>query len=160
MKRIPETALRQRLYTEAHQTRPPFSPLLHERIMTALRASTCADPSQLPIDKSTIESPNRRINWRIVIPLAAAAALALATWHSLRPAPTPEDGPPQPIAVQNLPSLPTVPTDLLDPVRQLTPSADTLDQAKFAYLDRDARRLALFVADQLPTFTPEEKSPK
>ena len=121
-----------------------FSPLLHQRIMTKLRQEGLA---------ATPVTPELGLSWwRIAMPLAVAAALALAAWIVLRP--TPAEPAPNPIAndphgTLNLPQITVSP-------QRLDATTSALEERKYAYLDRDAKKLLAFVADQLPSL-PETK---
>jgi hypothetical protein len=137
-----------RLREEAKHARDEmtFSPLLHQRLMTALHQHGLAAE----------ELPLRRYPWlwRVGLPLAAAAVVALATWLLLRPAtekpasrivenPHPPTPAPSVLPVPEIPGG-TASQDLAEFTTQ------ALDRGKFAYLDRDAERLLTFVARQLP----------
>jgi hypothetical protein len=144
----PLDAVENRLLEEARELRggTAFSPLLHEKIMASLRQSGLA-PSAAPPRREAARF------WRIAVPGAIAAAIAIATWMALRP---PQAQPAQVITVASRPGpMPEIPLPQLN-----SPSTDVataaLERGQFAYLDRDANRLFTFVADQIPSF-PEHK---
>jgi hypothetical protein len=150
MNRNAPKAVDHQLENEARNIRRQngFSPLLHERCMDALRRHGLpADTASLPHRPTTL--------WRFALPLGIAAAAAFATWLFLHTPTTPST--PQPEIVQTAP-LPSLPENLTHP---LTPAldpdlaastSDSLEQRKYAYLDRDAQRLFTFVANQFPDF--------
>ena len=120
--------------------RPQYSPLLHQRILSALQEGG------LPVDAS---QPRRRVTvWRIGVPVGIAAAIAVATWIALQPPPVAQ---PAPGFAGSKPT-PQPKVAVSQPVPDTTDVATAaLDKGKFAYLDRDASRLFTFVADQIPS---------
>jgi hypothetical protein len=136
MKRAVRMRLEETLRSESRRALPAFSPALHQRVMGALR--TQGLPHEAP---RTTTRP--RSLWRIGIPLALAAGLALAAWIILRPAPpaAPKD---------TLVIAPTPPSIKLPDLQPAASPDDILASRKYAYLDRDAKKLWTFVADQLP----------
>lgn len=147
MKRDVMQDVESRLRAEAKMMREKdgFSPLLHERIMAKLRAEGLR---AVPI------TPEPGVSWwRYAGPVAAAAGVALAAWLILRPAavepaPRPVAGGSEHIMV-NMPQIAVT-------QRPLDATTSALEERKYAYLDRDARKLLVFVADQLPSL-PEGK---
>jgi hypothetical protein len=90
--------------------------------------------------------------------------VAVGTWLMVRTPETPvEPGPPIATARGT-----EIPGDLVPVIQPRVPDSTTgmLVERKYAYLDRDARRLLIFVADQFPEFpgpqAPEngEREPK
>jgi hypothetical protein len=150
MKMPASDPVEERLRAEADSLRQVngFSPLLHQRIMTALRQQGL---SGMPVQ------PEKPRLWRYVGPIAVAAAVGLAAWITFQPATTDPgsklvNNPPAKTPELITPRSPVVP-----PVPQVTfaasmaPSTSALEKRKYAYLDRDARKLFSFVANQLPS---------
>jgi hypothetical protein len=134
----------EQLRQEAHDDPTPitFSPLLHERIMSALRRHGLSPEKLTP--------PTQAWFRRAAIPLGIAAALAVAAGLFWPPASNP---PPEVLAVRT-----TQPTLVLPPESPAAPepddlalAANTLSRGKYAYLDRDAEKLFRFVTSQLPS---------
>jgi hypothetical protein len=124
--------LKTRLQTEAAADAPAFSPLLHERIMQTLRTRASA-PAPLAAARGPF--------WTY-----AAASLLLAaagiTFYIYQPAT---------VAPQKIVQIPT-PIELSTPVQNLlTPAVQSVDDAKYAYLDHDAKNFVTFLASQLPS---------
>ena len=139
-KRTDQDALARKLKAQGLAQTPEFSPLLHERVMAGLRALESAQAHE--------DSAGR--SWRVVrvgLGFAAAAAIGVAAWVALKPSTLPEQRAPEIVQNQDV-----APPTLVTPVQQLLGGAKTLEEGKYGYLDRDAQRLAIFVADQLPTF--------
>jgi hypothetical protein len=137
----PARLLGQRLRDEGHALMPPFSPLLHERTMAHLRAH--AGPA---LD---LAGPPRPVALRWAVRAAAAAAIAAVAWIALKPhAASPVD--PRPGPIVQVPSI--TPDAVVHQVSRTVglPTAAAWEEAKYGYLDKDVRRLALFVADQIP----------
>src|SRR5436190_13750526 len=124
-KRLRETAQQER-------TGANFSPLLHERLMGALRREGLA--------AETLQPETRHWIWRVAVPVGIAAAVSALVWL-LQPAP---EKPSQPMAID----LPTVksplpmptPPSLSMPQDVNLAANDALNRGKYAYLDRDAQK--------------------
>jgi hypothetical protein len=130
--------LKSQLHSEAGLP-PAFSPLLHERIMSTLHTATI--PTHQPATPHYFR--------RSLIAVAATLLLAATAYLALRQQPS-QTPPPNPIVIEQPPTIePTEPLDLL--ARATAPAAETLHEARFAYIDHDAKRLMVFLADQLPT---------
>jgi len=142
MKRFEMTALDSALQREARQIRQKngFSLVLHQRLMQALRAGGL--PAETP------ETHRRHWSYRIGIPLGLAAAVALGAWLIVR-TPEPAIVPKQQMVYDTVPNIPANPI-------VVAPKTTALEERKYAYLDRDAQRLLMFVADQLPDL-PQQK---
>jgi hypothetical protein len=140
------TDLAARLHREAAETAPDFSPLLHARIMRRVTSGDVAGDA-LPIDRP-------RSHRLLIGALAAAASVALLLmlhpWSS--PTSTTQMTRPSPV-VSTQPHLPLPQfAILIDAVT--APASAQLDDARFAYLDRDARHLTEFMmqrVDVLPS---------
>jgi hypothetical protein len=121
-----------RLHDDAEIDAPDFSDMLHIRLMAAVcRENLRAAPAPSSI-------------WRFAIPTIATAIIAIASaiWFSKRSTPIP---PPTDLAVlPTIPSLEQVVRETADPMRQ------KLKDARFAYLDRDGKRLARFLWRSVP----------
>ena len=139
MKRVNNQFLEQSLRNEAQRIRahsPSFSQELHDRMINALRTAGLPQESE--------ENPSHRWSiWRIAAPLGLAAAVALGAWLLIK-APAP---PPAPAPELAIPSVPKIELQ-----NRVAPAEAALDQQKYAYLDRDAQNLVIFIADQLPQF--------
>jgi hypothetical protein len=127
---------------EAIRDRNGFSRLLHERCMDTLRRRGL---------HGAAEEPERaRRLWRLAVPLGVAAAAALAAWLILHPPQTPQTPVPEMVQIQPTPVLPSpIGREIQGPARA---TSDSLEERKYAYLDRDAQRLLTFLANQLPDF--------
>jgi hypothetical protein len=148
MKRIAKDAVERRLADEARSIRAMdgFSTALHEHIMESLRRQGL----------SGAEAPPSRNPWywRAAVPLGLAAAVALGAWLILR-TPDMRDQPPQAVVETNVPPLPAHMLPGID-TKVTAPTTSALDAGKYAYLDRDAHKLFIFVADQLPDFSEQK----
>jgi len=148
MKRMPQDAVERRLMEEARslRERDGFSPDLHAHMMESLRRRGLGDAADPPSRHPWF--------WRAAVPLGVAAAVALAMWLIVRPSDV--SHPPQDaVAGGKVPELPAQLVPSID-AQVAAPTVRTLEEGKYAYLDRDARKLMLFVADQLPDF-PQQK---
>ena len=148
MKRTLKDAVERRLTEEARSISDldGFSTALHERIMESLRRRGLGD---------TEAAPSRNPwYWRAAVPLGLAAAVALGVWLNLR-TPDQRDQPQTAIVETNIPTLPAHILPGLDP-KVATPTTNALEAGKYAYLDRDAHKLIIFVADQLPDFSEQK----
>ncbi len=140
MKRIEDKEWERRLREEASLERPAFSMPLHEKVMGALRAEGL---------RTEEEKPDGRWKWRIALPAGLAAAAALGVWVLVHSGNRPADNTGR-IVKDPVPAVP----EIVEPVRAHlgSPAAEALEEGKYAYLDRDAERLVVFVARQIPTF--------
>ena len=119
---------------------PAFSPQLHARIMRAVKSSSAGN-----VEMRRMNARRYRINWpllAIVFPGMAAlivvAASILFLWYPARV--------PVNTGVARMPSLPPI----RNPVASLSgPVASSLADARFAYLDRDARNVMHYMAGQM-----------
>ena len=139
MKRAQLEKLQSALQEDARRNTPAFSSPLHQRILDALRNEGLPQPAP----RAQHAPAWRSRAWRIGIPLAMAAGLAVAAWIILKPAPT---TPSKPMVER-----PTVPPIEIPEIRTAAVPDDSLEAGKYAYLDRDAQKLWIFVANQLPT---------
>jgi hypothetical protein len=124
------------------RARDDFSRLLHERCMATLRREGLTGTGAVP--------GRRYVGWRAAVGIGVAAAVALGAWMMMRVPVTPES--PEPLIVT--PVKPEAPgnEDWQAGSPIALPAATVLDERKYAYLDRDAKRLLIFVADQFPEF--------
>jgi hypothetical protein len=118
-----------------------FSRLLHERCMAALRREGLTGAGAVPGEPFQW--------WRAAAGIGVAAALALGAWLIMRAPETPETPGPR-IVTPVEPKVPAIEEWQSSPIA--LPATTVLDERKYAYLDRDAKRLLLFVADQFPEF--------
>ena len=126
------------LRAEADALTPAFSPELHNRVMARLE-------TQKP-EAATLAAGDRfRPQWRWpAVGVAAAIALAAGVWAVKMSTKSPVQSPEiVKVPPKEVPSLPPV-KPLLDVAQK------KMDEGKYAYLDRDARRFAGFVLSQLP----------
>ena len=135
-----ESTLRQEARTMHHDTK--FSPILHERIMAALRREGL---SAQPLAKEP-----SGILWRICLATAAAAAIAIVAWIALRS--TSDEKPAPKNIVQKISPIPGIPQAPQVVARPVDSTTAALDKGKYAYLDRDAQKLVSFVTNQFPSF--------
>jgi hypothetical protein len=118
---------------EAAETSPPFSPELHSRIMQ--RISVAADGV-------TAEKPSAFRPSGLQFLAAAAAVLVIAGSIVLVKIPGAKP-------VKTVAHVPTIPA-FRNPVATISGSVDnSLVDARFAYLDRDARSAYLYLAHQV-----------
>ena len=149
MKRMDMEAVERRLTDEARQIRGlnGFSPALHQRIMESLR--------RRGLGVSDAAAARNPWLWRAALPLGLAAAVALGAWLIVRAPDQPIKAPTNMANNNDVPPLPRNLVPVLDS-RVAAPTTSALEERKYAYLDRDAQRLLLFVADQIPDF-PQSK---
>jgi hypothetical protein len=129
-----EDPLAKRLRNEGEADSPEFSPMLHARIMRRI--------NDLP---GSAARDNRE--WRLQCTIAIAALVALVV--TIRFWPAGNVVTPAPVARLTIPAFP----DSLAPVATVAnPGAQRLDQARYAYLDRDAASLSRYVWNQMDVF--------
>ena len=141
MKEIRAQDVEARLLAEARgiRARDGFSRLLHERCMAALRREGLKRAEAMP--------PQRWTVWRVAAAAGMAAVVALGVWLVVR-APEMPVAPAPSIVGDGVPAIP----GNISPGIDAQATAGALDERKYAYLDRDAKRLLVFVADQFPEF--------
>jgi hypothetical protein len=147
MKNINDTNnLAARLHREAAESTPSFSPLLHARIMRRVTSPETAG------DTTLIDQPQSHRLAFIALAAAASVALLLMLHPWSASTNTTQVTHPSPVVVTQphlpLPQFVTV----IDSVT--TPASEQLDNARFAYLDRDAKHLTEFMmrrVDVLPS---------
>lgn len=116
-----------------------FSPELHGRVMEALRAKGLEMPG------GEEDAGGRwRIAGRVGGLLAAAAAVGVVVWIVLRP------GPPARVERPQVVEVPSVMPEVIEPMRARMARPAAWEEARYGYLDKDARRLMVFVASQIP----------
>jgi hypothetical protein len=144
MKRADVDRLEQMLREEGRRDTPAFSIPLHERTLVALRTQGLPQPAARPATRGGAWM------WKVGLPVATAAALAVVAWivlHQAPPKPAPSIVVDRPTAPQIvIPDLPASPV-----------ADDQLNDARFAYLDRDAMKFWTFLADQLPQLPDPDK---
>jgi hypothetical protein len=141
MKEIRLQDVEARLRAEARgvRARDGFSRLLHERCMAALRREGLKGAEALPTRRWAVG--------RVAAAAGVAAAVALGIWLVAR-APEMPVTPTPTIANGGVPAIP----GNIGPGIDTQATAGAFDERKYAYLDRDAKRLLVFVADQFPKF--------
>jgi hypothetical protein len=145
MNRMQEDVLGRALQEEGRRMGPGFSRLLHERVMRGL--AECG---------MEVSPERRRGNWRlkVLVPVGLAAGMAIAAgmWVEMHPG----AGTSHPAVVVNkggpleMPNIPEV-EEAIAPAG--AEDGETLEQARYASLNKDAEKLVSFVADQVPSFT-------
>ena len=144
MNREKRETLERMLRADGRRDTPAFSIPLHQRSLEALRQAGLPQRAARPASRSGVGS----LFLKVGLPLAAAAAIAVVAWIALNQPPvTPAPRERTPVAMPPLPNL-------QNPVTR-SPEADVND-ARFAYLDRDAMKFWTFLANQLPEL-PEPK---
>jgi hypothetical protein len=130
--------LGRRLRGEALADSAAFSPLLHARIMQKIQAQMTDAPARL----------HWRIGWRVASVAAAVAVLTLPVWlyHHRQNSPAP-------VAIAKPSAKPIVTPinipDLAIEFPNLSERANSsFSQARFGYLDRDAKAAADYVINQ------------
>ena len=120
-----------RLREGAEQQAMDFSDELHTRVMAAVRREKTRAPS--PISR-----------WRLLfVPIGSGVAVIVCVVLSLKLS----SNPPASVSRVELPTIPSldqVIRETADPVRH------KLKDARFAYLDRDGKRLGRFLARSVP----------
>jgi hypothetical protein len=125
----PNSNIGRKLREEALADSPNFSPLLHARIMRQIQPRATAAPLRSPW----------RIGWTLPTSAAAVALLALTVWiHNHQPT-NPK------IATTKSPSIPQLAIQFPNLSEQANSS---LSQARYGYLDRDAKAAADYVINQ------------
>jgi hypothetical protein len=127
--------LKSAMREEAMAGVPAFSPLLHERIMSGLRAAERTEVAR---------AGNRgwlRYAAALVVMTIGGAAVVWSVYGPRRVTP----------AVVQMPS----PQDIAEPVDRIltsaaAPAVQTMDEARFGYLDHDAKNFVTFLASQFP----------
>ena len=147
MNRAQRNELEVLLRQQGQEETPPFSLPLYQRVMEALRVQGLPQASPRPVASRSWGSMALKIG----LPLAAAAAVAVVAWIVLYPSAPKEDH-----TVRRDPPKQPAPLELPQVNAPDLAQTRALDDAKFAYLDRDARKLWMFVASQIPEL-PEEK---
>jgi hypothetical protein len=118
------------LVNEAAQMSPAFSPSLHRRIMQRIGAESS---ERVP----ATGLPFRRYSYAAAAAVILIAGVIALLTYSVQT---------KPKTVARLPAMPTI----QNPVATLSGSVSTsLTDARFAYLDRDARNVMHYMADQV-----------
>jgi hypothetical protein len=143
--RLEDVEMRLRAEARGIRARDGFSRLLHERCMAALRREGLRGAEAMLARHWSVG--------RVAAAAGVAAAVAVGMWLVVRTPERPET-PGQQIAI---PAKSQVPENIVSGIdRNMTESTTgALAERKYAYLDRDARKLFVFVADQFPEFLPD-----
>jgi hypothetical protein len=131
-----------RLKNEAAENAPAFSPLLHARIMQGLTSGDTTAADVAPI--------HPRRTYRLGFAgLAAAASVALLLMFHPWTTPIPVAHVDHPAPVTPTPHSVPVPQFALVMDSVTGHASEQLDNARFAYLDQDAKHLARFMMHQM-----------
>lgn len=135
-----DTALEKALRQQAHAATPEFSSDRHARLMAMVRST----PS---LATDVMAQRVFRIIFQRVLPAAAVAAVIATA-----------------ISLWTIPPAKQVAKPLHMPTIDVTPlvqDAENLEERRYAYLDRDAQHLAMFVVNQFPAplIPPERRGP-
>ena len=138
MKRT-DDAFGQRLREAAATVTPATSEDLHARVMADVRRERAI--------ASSAAAGGRTATWWWMFGSAAAlvVAVSVAVWLTTSPPPAVTQG--EPVAVAPLPPVPSIETVVIEAVE---PMREKMHEARFAYLDRDAKRLARFLIHAVP----------
>ena len=131
---------------EADRCAPAFSEVLHRRVMRAVEST----PRPSHADQ------NVRSAWRLIVPLAAAAAIVVMLMPLWRTAPVPGRVPvssvlprPAPSQAAPVPQLPSLGGALASLTRRESAIEADLGRGRWAGLDHDARVAVHYVLDPL-----------
>ena len=139
MKRT-DDAFGQRLRDAGETVTPPTSEDLHARVMADVRRERAM--------ASSAAAGGRPATWWWMFGSATAAvvvAVSVAVWLATPPPPAVTQR--EPVVIAALPAVPSIETVVIETVE---PMREKLHEARFAYLDRDAKRLARFLIHAVP----------
>ena len=139
MKRT-DDAFGQRLRDAGKAVTPATSAELHARVMADVRRERAMASS------AAARGPAGG-TWWWMFGSAAALVVAVSVTVWLTTSPPPAVTPAQPVAVAALPPVPSIETVVIETVE---PMREKIHAARFAYLDRDAKRLARFLIHAVP----------
>lgn len=132
--------LADKLKAEAHASRPTVSPLLHVRIMDRI--------AKTPQSRAPAPQQLHLLRWTSVAAALLLAGILFASFpRTTPPTPTPE--------VASLPTASDLASPFTDLLAESAPTAASLHDAQYQNLDKDARNLAHFIANQIPGFSSE-----
>ena len=138
MKRTDDDAFRRQLHDAGVAVTPPTSEQLHARVMASVRRERATSSAAL--------TGGRASGWWWTIgALAAVVAVIMTGWLTTSREPNPP-----PVVKRDVPSLPAVPSIENVVVKRVDPVRTKLHEARFAYLDRDTKRLAKFLVRAVP----------
>ena len=137
MKPRDDDAFGRKLHEAGVSVTPATSEDLHARVMADVRREQA-------MASSSAAASAGRARWWWLIGTAAAAA-AVAVWVTTSREPTVAPPPYAPVA--QLPPLPSIEAAV---VEKMQPVREKLHEARFAYLDRDTKRLARFLLRSVP----------
>ena len=138
MKRTDNDAFGRELRDAGAAVTPPTSEPLHARVMADVRRERATS--------STSSTSGRASGWWWTIgAVAAAVAVILTVWVTTSREPNPP-----PVVKRNVPSLPSMPSMENVVVKRVDPVRTKLHEARFAYLDRDTKRLVKFLVRAVP----------
>ena len=134
-----DDAFGQRLRDAGKTVTPATSEDLHARVMAHVRRERAM--------ASSAAEGGRAATWWWMFGSAAALVAAVSVTVWVTTSPPPATTPPQPVAVAALPPVPSIDAVLIETVE---PMREKIHEARFAYLDRDAKRLARFLIHAVP----------
>ena len=138
MKRTDDDAFRRQLHDAGAAVTPTASEELHARVMADVRRERAIS--------SAASTSGRASGWWWAIGAVAAAVVVIVTvWVTTSREPNPP-----PVVHRDVPSLPPVPSIENVVVKRVEPVRTKLHEARFAYLDRDTKRLAKFLVRAVP----------
>ena len=139
MKRT-DDAFGQRLRGAGKAVTPATSEGLHARVMADVRRERAVASSGAAGERGLVA-------WWWLFGCAAAlvVAVSVALWVTTPPPPAVTQG--EPAVVAALPAVPSIERVVVETVE---PMREKLHEARFAYLDRDAKRLARFLIHAVP----------
>jgi hypothetical protein len=136
-----EDTFAKRLREAGAAVTPATSEALHARVMGDVRRERA-------VASSASEAPTLvRWWWMLGGAAATAATVGVALWRTTAP---PAPGPTSPVRPVQVAELPAVPSFESVVVETVGPVRDKLHEARYAYLDRDAKRLARFLIRAVP----------
>ena len=138
-----DDAFARRLKESGGAVTPATSEPLHARVMADVRRERAIASSGA---QSTIGA---RWWWSLGAAAATVVTVSVVLWRTTTP-PSPSPGPTPPVRPVQVAELPRVPSIEHVVVETVGPVREKLHEARFAYLDRDAKRLAGFLIRAVP----------
>jgi hypothetical protein len=148
MKRSDDDAFGQRLREAGAAVTPATSEQVHARVMADVRRERAAASAV------TTTGRTRAGWWWIVSGTTAATAVAVGVGVWVTTSHEPHVTPPSHVEIAMLPAVPSIEKVVVETVE---PMRAKLHEARFAYLDRDTKRLARFLIRAVPGVPAEAK---